>query len=198
MEEDLPAWVQDKVSVSNHSMEAIANWASIQSDETTGDMYLEKKKNSPTDKKLWNKALNLAKGTKHGGSSSVRVDGESYDAPNDGKGFEKYPSAYANSYAAKMYKKWGGSWKLDEDLRDWHDEKWVRVDTSGNITGECGSMKDKDKPSRCLPEKKAKKMNKKDRAATARKKKAKGKDQQFVSNTKKAKVTNKDRKKARS
>jgi len=43
LEEDLPAWVQDKVSVSNHSMEAIANWASIQSDETTGGYVFRKK-----------------------------------------------------------------------------------------------------------------------------------------------------------
>lgn len=157
-------------------------------------------KNSPTDKDLWDKALRLAKGKRHGGSSYVNVDGERYDAPNDGKGFVEYPSAYANSFAAKMYKEWGGGWKkIDEDLRDWHKEKWVRIDTSGNITGECGSMKDKENPSRCLPEKKAKKMPKKDRASTARKKKTKGKEgEQFVPNTKKAKVSNEDRIKARS
>lgn len=158
-------------------------------------------KNSPTDKDLWDKALKLAKGTRHGGSSYVNVDGERFYAPNNGKGFVEYPSAYANSFAAKVYKNWGGKWKkIDEDLRDWHDEKWVRIDTSGNITGECGSMKDKKNPSRCLPEKKAKKMSKKDRSSTARKKKSKGREtgQQFVPNTKKSKVSNEDRKKARS
>lgn len=162
--------------------------------------YKINEKNTPTDKKLWDKALRLVKGTKHGGSASVRVNGKKYDAPNNGKGFTEYPSAYSNSFAAKMYKKWGGGWKkTNEDLRDWHDEKWVRVDTSGNITGECGSMKNKDNPSRCLPKKKAQKMSKKDRASTARKKKNKGKTgKQFVANTKKAKVSNKDRKNARS
>ncbi len=166
----------------------------------TFENYKIEEKNSPTDKDLWEKALKLAKGTKHGGSSYVIVDGERFDAPNDGKGFVEYPSAYANSFAAKIYKQWGGGWKkIDEDLRDWHKEKWVRIDTSGNITGECGSMTDKENPTRCLPEKKAKDMKKKDRAATARKKRSKGLEtgQQFVPNTKKAVVTDEDRKKAR-
>ena len=51
-------------------------------------------KNIPTDKKLWQKALRWVKGTKHGGSATVRVDGEVYEAPNDGKVYEEYPSAY--------------------------------------------------------------------------------------------------------
>jgi hypothetical protein len=156
-------------------------------------------KNTPTNKDLWDKALRLAKGTKNGGSSYVTVNGKRYDAPRGGKGYEKYPSAYANSYAAKMYDKWGGSWKknestTNEDLRDWHKEKWVRIDTKGNITGDCGTMKNQDNPSRCLPKKKAQSLTKSERAATAKKKKDKGKDKQFVSNTKKAKVTKKDKK----
>ena len=145
-------------------------------------------KNTPTNKKLWDKALRLAKGTRNGGSSYVIVDGKRYDAPNDGKGFDTYPSAYSNSYAAKMYKKWGGSWKTNEDLRDWHKEEWVRINTSGEITGECGTMKDKDNPNRCLPKKKAQSLSKAERAATAKKKKKEVKNKQFVSNTKKAKV----------
>jgi len=286
--------------------------------------------NNPTNKKLWDKAIRLAKGTKNGGSSYVTVDGKKYDAPNDGKGYDEYPSAYANSYAAKMYKKWGGSWKtneavevvdvkledligmknimfihtnaetssleplseselekhidmyssefidmdfalnsefgeeyidwfnenkrdytkelvldnikiqrrrlmsnaykvsldidkdvieakiieimldapknvldeyveyrkqytgediLNEDLREWHKEEWVRINTSGDITGECGTMKDKDAPTRCLPKKKAQSLTKAERKATVAKKKEAGKKgKQFVSNTKKAKV----------
>ena len=77
---------------------------------------------------------------------------------------------------------------IDESLRDWFKkEKWVRINTSGNITGPCGTMKDKKNPSRCLPKKKAQSLTKKQRAATARKKKAAGKKgKQFVKNTKKA------------
>lgn len=156
------------------------------------ELLLEK--NTPTNKKLWDKALKLVKGTKHGGSSYVTVDGKRYDAPNDGKGFDEYPSAYSNSFAAKMYKKWGGSWKtneqyISEDLREWHKEKWVRIDTQGNITGECGTMKDKDAPTRCLPKKKAESLTKAERKATVSKKKKKGKEgKKYVKNTKKAEV----------
>lgn len=78
---------------------------------------------------------------------------------------------------------------IDESLRDWFKkENWVRIDTAGNITGPCGTMKNKKNPSRCLPKKKAQSLTKAERAATARKKKAAGaKGKQFVKNTKSAK-----------
>ena len=44
------------------------------------ESILEKKKNTPTNKKLWDKALRLAKGTSNGGSASVRVDSKTYNA----------------------------------------------------------------------------------------------------------------------
>ena len=153
------------------------------------EIIQEKKASVPTNKGLWDKAIRLVKGTKHGGSSYVTVNGKRYDAPNDGKGFSTYPSAYSNSYAAKMYKKWGGSWKTNEDLRDWHKEEWVRIDTQGNITGECGTMKDKNAPTRCLPKKKANSLSKAERKATVSKKKEGGKEgKKYVKNTKKAEV----------
>lgn len=76
---------------------------------------------------------------------------------------------------------------IQESLRDWFKkENWVRINTSGNITGPCGTMKDKKNPSRCLPKKKAQSMTKAERAATAQKKKRQGKKgKQFVKNTKK-------------
>ena len=77
------------------------------------------------------------------------------------------------------------------ELAKWRNQKWVRIDSSGNIAGECGTSKNKKNPDRCLPEGKARSLSKAERAATARKKKKAGaKGQQFVSNTKKAKVTN--------
>jgi hypothetical protein len=78
---------------------------------------------------------------------------------------------------------------IDESLRDWFKkENWVRIDTAGNITGPCGTMKNKKNPSRCLPKKKAQSLTKAERASTARKKKAVGaKGKQFVKNTKPAK-----------
>jgi len=78
---------------------------------------------------------------------------------------------------------------IQESLRDWFKkEDWVRISTTGKITGKCGTMKNKKNPSRCLPRKKAQSLTKAERAKTARKKKAAGKKgKQFVSNTKKAK-----------
>ena len=81
-----------------------------------------------------------------------------------------------------------------ESLRNWFDEEWVRIDTQGNITGPCGTMKNKKVPSRCLPKAKAQSLSKAERAATARKKKKAGKTgKQFVPNTKKAKVTKEEK-----
>ena len=74
-----------------------------------------------------------------------------------------------------------------ENLRNWFKkEKWKRIDTQGNIKGDCGTMPKGKKTQRCLPAAKAKSLTKKQRAATSRKKTASNK--QFVKNTKAAKV----------
>ena len=80
---------------------------------------------------------------------------------------------------------------VNESLRDWFKkEKWVRISSSGDIAGPCGTSKNKNNPDRCLPKAKAQSLSKSERAATARKKKKAGSSgKQFVSNTKKAKVT---------
>lgn len=80
---------------------------------------------------------------------------------------------------------------IQESLRDWFKkEKWVRITTSGNIAGTCGTSKNKKNPDRCLPKAKAQSLSKSERAATARKKKQAGKKgKTVVKNTKKAKVT---------
>ena len=76
---------------------------------------------------------------------------------------------------------------LGESLRDWFKkEDWVRIDTAGNITGPCGTMKKGNKTTRCLPRNKANSLTKDERAATSRKKASS--EKQFVPNTKKAKV----------
>ena len=109
-------------------------------------------------------------------------------------------SAYLSGRAVKVCKgsiKYKGkkqkTWKeeiVNESLKNWFDkEKWVRIDTQGNIAGDCGSMP-KGKPTqRCLPKAKAQSLSKAERAATTRKKIAGSKQgKQFVPNTKKAKV----------
>ena len=83
---------------------------------------------------------------------------------------------------------------VQESLRDWFKkEKWVRISSSGNIAGPCGTSKNKKNPDRCLPKAKAQSLTKGQRAATAQKKKKAGaKGKTVVKNTKKAKVTRED------
>ena len=77
------------------------------------------------------------------------------------------------------------------ELKKWLDQEWVRIDSSGNIKGRCGTSKDKKNPDRCLPKKKAQSLSKQERAATAKKKKREGRGgKTVVSNTKAAKVRN--------
>ena len=77
-----------------------------------------------------------------------------------------------------------------ESLRDWFKkEKWVRISSSGNIAGKCGTSKNKKNPDRCLPKAKAQSLTKGQRDATAaKKKKAGSKGKTVVKNTKKATV----------
>jgi hypothetical protein len=100
------------------------------------------------------------------------------------------PSAYLSGRAVKVCKGLMEEDDLDESLRDWFEkEDWVRIDTQGNITGPCGTMKKGKATTRCLPRAKANSLTKAERAATARKKVAGSKKgKQFVPNTKKAKV----------
>ncbi len=81
---------------------------------------------------------------------------------------------------------------IHESLRDWFKkEDWVRINTSGNITGKCGTMKDKNNPSRCLPRKKAQSLSKSERASSAKKKKREGHKNNQTEKTPKEAKTNK-------
>ena len=77
---------------------------------------------------------------------------------------------------------------VKESLRDWFKkENWVRINTSGNITGPCGTMKKGKATTRCLPKKKAQSLTKAQRKATVAKKvRGSKKGKQFVKNTKKS------------
>ena len=78
--------------------------------------------------------------------------------------------------------------RTKESLRDWFKkENWVRINTSGNISGPCGTMKKGKATTRCLPKKKAQSLTKAQRKATVAKKvRGSKKGKQFVKNTKKA------------
>ena len=92
--------------------------------------------------------------------------------------FDK-PSAYKSGAAVRCRK--GQIWKglkeeqvrdaVKESLRNWFKkENWVRINTSGNISGDCGTMKKGKATTRCLPKKKAQSMTKAERKATVAKK----------------------------
>ena len=83
--------------------------------------------------------------------------------------------------------------QVKESLRDWFKkEDWVRINTSGNISGDCGTMKKGKATTRCLPKKKAQSLTKAQRKATVAKKvRGDKKGKQFVSNTKSAKYRKK-------
>jgi hypothetical protein len=60
---------------------------------------------------------------------------------------------------------------LDENLRDWFGkEKWVRMDTKGNIKGACARGSESEGKPKCLPQAKAHALGKKGRASAAQKK----------------------------
>ena len=104
---------------------------------------------------------------------------------------EEMPFEYRYSYKEEKIREY-----IRENLRNWFKkEKWVRIDTQGNIAGKCGTMKKGKATQRCLPLAKARSLSKKQRAATARKKVAGSKKgKQFVKNTPKAKVSFKKKK----
>lgn len=58
---------------------------------------------------------------------------------------------------------------INEDLRKWFKEKWVRFDTKGNIKGDCAKEPGEGKP-KCLPMAKAHALGKEKRASAARRK----------------------------
>lgn len=59
--------------------------------------------------------------------------------------------------------------EIKEDLRKWFKQKWVRMDTKGNIKGQCARDPGEGKP-KCLPQSKAHSLGKEGRAAAARRK----------------------------
>jgi hypothetical protein len=109
---------------------------------------------------------------------------------NKGGGGEKH-SAYLSARSSKLCEGQIDEEQLREiireNLRDWFKEKWVRIDTQGNITGDCGTMKKGKATTRCLPQAKAQSLSQSERKSTVAKKIAGGKKgKQFVKNTKKA------------
>jgi hypothetical protein len=58
---------------------------------------------------------------------------------------------------------------IEEDLRKWFKQKWVRMDTKGNIKGDCAREPGEGKP-KCLPQARAHALGKEGRASAAQRK----------------------------
>jgi hypothetical protein len=60
--------------------------------------------------------------------------------------------------------------ELEEDLRKWFKEKWVRFNPQGKIMGPCARGSSKEGKPKCLPQSKAHALGKKGRASAAARK----------------------------
>jgi hypothetical protein len=76
-----------------------------------------------------------------------------------------YPNPIDDLWAAKQI----SENDVNEDLRKWFDQKWVRMDTKGEIKGDCAREEGEGKP-KCLPLAQARAMDKKDRAKATKRK----------------------------
>lgn len=85
----------------------------------------------------------------------------------DEKGFRK--TKYKNPNNPNVKSNEQRRKELREDLRKWFAQKWVRMDTKGNIKGQCARDPGEGKP-KCLPQAKAQSLGKEGRAAAARRK----------------------------
>ena len=63
--------------------------------------------------------------------------------------FKIYPSAYANAWMVREYKKRGGKFRND-GLDKWFKQKWVRMSSSGRILGPCGDRSEGEGKPKCL------------------------------------------------
>jgi hypothetical protein len=98
--------------------------------------------------------------------------------------YKVWPSAYASGALVQCREKGAANWgnsnesitqeeydQLDENLKDWFGkEKWVRMDTKGNIKGPCARGSSSEGKPKCLPQAKAHALGKKGRASAAQKK----------------------------
>jgi len=98
-----------------------------------------------------------------------RMPGLRYQVLDGHHRFKAYRLAGVKSIPARIVAP--ANVKVDENLRDWFGkEKWVRMDTKGNIKGDCARGSEKEGKPKCLPQAKAHALGKKGRASAAQKK----------------------------
>jgi len=72
--------------------------------------------------------------------------------------------------AVQGYEKKMSTQELEENLRDWFKQKWVRFGPDGKIRGDCARGSSKEGKPKCLPQAKAHALGKKGRASAAARK----------------------------
>lgn len=74
--------------------------------------------NVPNNAKLWEKVIKLTKGElKSLSGNGKTVKTPNADNPDKADGFTKYPSAYANGWASKVYADLGGTWSKKKEKK---------------------------------------------------------------------------------
>jgi len=86
-------WAQDHIAEAKSLLDQVFDFLMNETSDVEDSLNeakedIDESKNKPTNAKLWSRAKSLAKSK-----------------------FKVYPSAYANGWAAKWYKKQGGSWR---------------------------------------------------------------------------------------
>jgi hypothetical protein len=94
--DNLPEWVQSKITVAEDYVSTAANYLTAEMSEEVDQID---EKNVPTSPEKWARAKAAAKSK-----------------------FDVYPSAYANGWASKKYKAMGGDWKSVKEETEQLDE----------------------------------------------------------------------------
>jgi hypothetical protein len=81
-----------------------------------------------------------------------------------------YPGVNARELADLFQTATRANENLEEDLRQWFKDKWVRFGPDGKIRGDCARDDDSEGKPKCLPRSKAHGLGKKGRATAARRK----------------------------
>lgn len=97
--------------------------------------------------------------------------------------YKVWPSAYASGALVQCRKKGAANWgnsnesitqeeydALDENLKKWFSDKWVRFGPDGKIKGDCARGDSSEGKPKCLPQSKAHSLGKKGRASAASRK----------------------------
>ena len=80
------------------------------------------------------------------------------------------PKGFSQRAHCQGRKKKTNEEQLEEDLRKWFKEKWLRFGPDGKIRGACARGSDSEGKPKCLPQKKAYSLGKKGRASAASRK----------------------------